>query len=203
MLYSRSARCCRTLSQRWLLSTKITPKGLPEESPGKSRRSPPPSHHHRYVRFTTSPAFQSPDTGLEDAVCLHRSTAVCPSTANPGNNAVQLFQHSQRISTKYCSVLYTDKETQLPPFLRSSDISRPSGSYKRMWRTSCQICYFTTFPLAKRILEAWLSLGPLLTLLQGMHSPLPPLTSSSTPKDTHSKSKDKSHRSPTLTCFPF
>lgn len=113
MLYSRSARCCRTLLQRCLLSIKVTPKGLPKASPVKSLGSPPISPPslgaaHNITRVSTP---TSPDTGPEDAVCLHRSRAPCPPTANPGNNAVQLFQHPQRISTRYCSVSYTDRDT--------------------------------------------------------------------------------------------
>lgn len=129
---------------------QLTPKGPPKESPVKSLRSPPVSSSSlRAVHNTTSGSKPpSPD----DAVCLHRSTAVCPSTSNLGNNAVQLFQHSQHISKRYCSVLYADKDMQLPPFLRSSYISWLSSNYKRIWRISCQICYFTTFPLTKCIL---------------------------------------------------
>lgn len=111
--------------------------------------------------------------------------------------AVKLFQHPLGTSKRYRSVLHT--WIKRCNSLCSSEAATLHG-HAASRKTSCQICYFTTFPLAERAAEASL---PLATLgCRGCAScshyrHLPP---QNTP---HPKPRANRITPPTLTCFPF
>lgn len=185
---------CRT--QQRLLSTKITSTCLPKESPMKSIDNLP----YPTTNTCSSQVSQRPPALTQALKTQFVFTEAQLFVLLLLTQAVKLFQHPLRTSKRYRSVLHLDKEMQLPLFLRSSDTSWPCSKWERTWKTSCQICYFTTFPLAERAPEASL---PLATLgCRGCTScsyyrHLPP---QNTP---HPKPRANRITPPTLTCFPF